>query len=565
MTDFSIEPGAIASSLDTVFSQLDRDRFVEALWARRTDAWSHDYIVKSAIAQRLGWLDAVEFATRELPRINTFTRRVSGGTFTDVVLFGMGGSSLAPQVFHRLFGRDNTALRFQMLDSTDPDAVRRALVRPATSLFIIASKSGTTIEPNAMAAAARRRVEAEGIKDWASRFVAITDENTELHRRAINDGFFDVFVNPSDIGGRYSALTLFGIVPGALIGVPLPSLLERARHMTEACRIPSARDNPGVALGALLGAAARAGRDKLTLLLPPQLQAAGLWIEQLIAESTGKRGTGIVPIAGETPDALPGADRVVVAVGVSGAGLDESVLRRVRGAGVPLMIIDMPQLDALGAEFFRWEVATATAGRLLEINPFDEPNVQQAKDATRGLLDAYTKKGQLPRSAPDVTVNGIEVTFSNAAKDHFATAAATPAALLDQIAVGDYFALLAYLPADDPAFDPHLRTFRDRVATTRRCATMFGYGPRYLHSTGQLHKGGANNGVFLVISADPGVDLPVPEAPYSFGVLEMAQALGDFQSLERANRRAAHVHLGDRSEARLSQLAEMFGVSAPIG
>jgi hypothetical protein len=416
-----------------------------------------------------------------------------------------------------------------------------------------------------MAAAARRRVEAEGIKDWASRFVAITDENTELHRRAINDGFFDVFVNPSDVGGRYSALTLFGIVPAALIGAPLPSLLERAGEMTRACRVPSARENPGVALGALLGAAARAGRNKLTLLLPPELQAAGLWIEQVIAESTGKLGAGIVPVAGETPDALPGPDRVVVAVRISGNGPDEGALARVRGAGVPLAIIDMPQLDALGAEFFRWEVATATAGRLLEINPFDEPNVQQAKDATRGLLDAYTKKGQLPRSAPDLTVNGIEVTFSSAARESFGAAGVTAAQFLDEIAAGDYFALLAYLPADDPTLDPQLRTFRNHVAVTRRCATMFGYGPRYLHSTGQLHKGGPNTGVFLVVTAQPGADLPVPEAPYSFGVLEMAQALGDFQSLDRANRRAAHIHLRDRNESQLTQMAEMFGISAAKG
>jgi len=559
VTDFSIEPGDVASSLDTVFSQLDQEHFVAALWARHADIWSSEYAVKRAISDRLGWLDAVEFAAHELPHVEAFVQRVRNSALTDVVLFGMGGSSLAPEVLHRVFGRTDVHPRFRMLDSTDPDAVRDALANAATSLFIIASKSGTTIEPNSMAAAARRRVEAEGVKDWASRFVAITDQDTELHRRAVNDGFFDVFINPSDIGGRYSALTLFGLVPAALIGVPLQPLLDRARRMTDACRVKDPRDNPGVALGALLGAAARNGRDKLTLLLPPQLQSFGLWIEQLVAESTGKQGKGIVPIAGETFEAGPASDRVAVAVTAGDARVDERVLERLRNARVPLMMIDMPRIDSLGAEFFRWEIATATAGRLLEINPFDEPNVQQAKDATRALLDAYTSRGQLPRHSPDLTANGIELTFSAAAGERRGSGGAE--ALLNQLGAGDYFALLAYLPPDDAALDPALRALRDGVAVERRCATMFGYGPRYLHSTGQLHKGGANNGVFLIVTAPPAGDIPVPDAPYSFGVLEMAQALGDFQSLDRASRRALHAHLPDRGSQSVTALAELLGIS----
>jgi len=559
VTDFSIEPADLAPALDIVFSQLDRERFVDALWARRADIWSSDYAIKTAIFNRLGWLEAVEFATKELSHVETFVQRVRSAAFTDVVLFGMGGSSLAPEVFHRLFGRDDDHPRFRTLDSTDPAAVRDALVNAPTSLFIIASKSGTTIEPNAMAAAARRRVEAAGVKDWASRFVAITDQDTELHRRAVNDGFFDVFINPSDIGGRYSALTLFGLVPAGLIGVPLQPLLDRARRMTDSCRVKNPRQNPGVALGALLGAAARNGRDKLTLLLPSRLGSFGLWIEQLIAESTGKHGKGIVPIAGETPRAAVGSDRVVVAVTVNGAPVDDDVLGRLREARVPLMMIDMPRIESLGAEFFRWEVATATAGRLLEINPFDEPNVQQAKDATRALLDAYTSRGHLPRSASDFTVEGIEVTFSAATRDKLGSRSAND--FLSQLRAGDYFAVLAYLRPDDAELDPPLRALRDDVAIKQRCATMFGYGPRYLHSTGQLHKGGANNGVFLIITAPTANDIPVPDAPYSFGVLETAQALGDFQSLDRANRRAAHVHLPDRDPRFVTRVAELLGIS----
>ena len=558
MTDFSIEPGDSASSLDTVFSHLDRENFVAGLWARRAEIWSSEHAVKKAISGRLGWLDAVEFAAKELPHVEAFVQRVRHSAFTDVVLFGMGGSSLAPEVFHRLFGRDGDRLRFRMLDSTDPAAVRDALTNAATSLFIIASKSGTTIEPNSMAAAARRRVEAAGIKNWASRFVAITDPDTELHRRAINDGFLDVFLNPPDVGGRYSALTLFGVVPAGLIGVPLQSLLERARHMVDACRTEP-RSNPGIALGALLGAAAQHGRDKLTLLLPPRFASFGLWIEQLIAESTGKLGTGIVPVTGETPEAALSSDRVAVAVTVGDIAADERVLGRLRGARVPLMIINVPDIESLGAEFFRWEVATATAGRLLEINPFDEPNVQQAKDATRALLDAYTSRGELPRRAPDITAAGIEVTFSTGTRERLASNSAGE--LLAQLGAGDYFALLAYLPPDDPELDPVLHALRNAVAVERQCATMFGYGPRYLHSTGQLHKGGANNGVFLIVTAAAAADIPIPDAPYSFGVLEMAQALGDFQSLDRANRRAAHAHLPGRNQESLRQLAELLGIS----
>jgi transaldolase/glucose-6-phosphate isomerase len=559
VTDFSIDPGDIGPALDTVFSQLDRDGFADKLWARRAEVWSSDYAVRQSIANRLGWLDAVEFATLQLPRVDRFVQRVRAQPFTDIVLFGMGGSSLAPEVFHRLFGRDDDRPRFSMLDSTDPAAVGDALSRAETSLFIIASKSGTTIEPNAMAAAAKRRVEAAGVKDWASRFVAITDDHTPLHRRALNEGFFDAFVNPADVGGRYSALTLFGVVPAALIGAPHSALLERAGQMRDACRLREARTNPGVALGAFIGAAAREGRDKLTLLLPPPLGPLALWIEQLIAESTGKHGKGIVPIAGETPEVSVGDDRVVVTLRLDGVAVDHRLVSRLQAARVPMMTIDMPALDALGAEFFRWEIATATAGRVLEINPFDEPNVQQAKDATRALLDSYATRGALPPRTPDGRFDGIEVTLSAAARS--ADASASLDGFLNQLRPRDYFALLAYLPPHDQQFGSWLTKIRNAVAADRHCATMLGYGPRYLHSTGQLHKGGANNGVFLIVTAPPDNDIPVPDAPYSFGVLEMAQALGDFQSLDRANRRAAHVHLADRRSESLALLAKLLRIS----
>ena len=571
MIDFAIEPGAASVALDTVFSQLDHLHFAEALWARRLDVWTTEWAVQQVIANRLGWLDAIEFITAQLARIEAFAKNVRGSGLTDVVLFGMGGSSLAPEVFHRVLGRADELPRFRMLDSTDPVAVRDALAKADTSLFVIASKSGTTIEPNSMAAAARRRVEAALLKGWASRFVAITDENTDLHRRALNERFLDVFVNPSDIGGRYSALTFFGMVPAALMGIPLAPVVERTRAMVKACHATDSKTNPGVALGALMGAAAKSGRDKLTLLVPARLESFGLWVEQLVAESTGKHGKGIVPIAGETTNAPAGDpstgsgssrvasrddDRMAVVVRIGGDGPDEQAVERMRAAGVPLMTINMPDVQALGAEFFRWEIATATAGRVLEINPFDEPNVQQAKDATHALLQAYTTRGVLPIKEADSTRDGIRFTLSRAAGKRLGANGVDRFFTL--FAPRDYFALLAYLPPDDPMFDPLLREFRNRVAAKARCATMFSYGPRYLHSTGQLHKGGPNNGVFLIVTAPAEGDIPIPGAPYSFGVLELAQALGDFQSLDDAGRRAVHAHLPDRHPNTLRKLADLI-------
>jgi transaldolase/glucose-6-phosphate isomerase len=556
MTDFAIEPGAASAALDTVFSQLDRLHFVAALWARRLDVWTTDWDVQQAIANRLGWLDAIEFITGHLERIEAFARSVRASGLTDVVLFGMGGSSLAPEVFHRALGRADELPRFRMLDSTDPVAVRDALANAGTSMFVIASKSGTTLEPNSMAAAARRRVETAGVKGWASRFVAITDENTDLHRRALNDGFLEVFVNPSDVGGRYSALTFFGMVPAALMGIPLAPVVERARMMLKACYATDARTNPAVALGALMGAAAKSGRDKLTLLVPDRLESFGLWGEQLVAESTGKQGKGIVPIAGETTKAPAGDDRMAVVVRIDGDGPDDEAVDRMRAAGVPLMTIDMPDMQALGAEFFRWEIATATAGRILEINPFDEPNVQQAKEATHVLLQAYTTRGELSVKEPDSTRDGIRFTLSRAARERLGANGVDR--FLSVLAPRDYFALLAYVPPDDPVFGPVLRELRNRVAVDTRCATMFSYGPRYLHSTGQLHKGGPNTGVFVIVTAPAEADLPIPGAPYSFGVLEMAQALGDFHSLDAAGRRVMHAHLPDRHVNTVKKLADLI-------
>ena len=386
-----------------------------------------------------------------------------------------------------------------------------------------------------------------GVPRWADHFVAITDEGTELDRRARAEQFRDVFINPSDIGGRYSALSFFGMVPAALMGQDVAEIVGWSLAMLAAAEpgATTALANPAVGLGLVMGAGVREGRDKLTLIAPATLDAFGLWIEQLIAESTGKNGTGIVPIAGEplADPAVYGIDRLFVRMRVHGApGEDtrEAGTRALRSAQMPVADIDVPEPAALGAEFVRWEIATAVAGALIGIDPFDQPNVQQAKDATNRLLVHYKTTGTLPIPTPDGTLDGVALTLTSAARA--ALPAAGSDALLSLIHQGDYFALLAYVGPDRELAE-ELQSLRRAVRDRARVATMFGYGPRYLHSTGQLHKGGPNSGVFLLISATPRADLAIPGEPFSFGTLELAQAVGDFASLEAAGRRALHAHL----------------------
>ena len=545
---FRVSPGPLAGAFERTCERLDDIRFADALWNRRLDVWTSDPPTQERIRQRLGWLNAMDAVTPDLTRLRVLSESVRAEAPSSVVLLGMGGSSLAPEVCRRVLGIQTGYPPFRMLDSVDPHAVNDALADATTSLFILASKSGSTIEPNVMAAEARRRLVDAGQTRWGSRFLAITDANTALHQRAKTDGFRDVFVNPADIGGRYSALSLFGIVPAALMGADVEQIFTRARQMESACRTPDAAANPGLALGAFMAAAAKSGRDKLTLVLPTRLASFGLWVEQLVAESTGKHGKGVVPIAGESAGAPPGDDRAIVAVSLRGES--PPALDAVRTSGAPLFALNVDDVSDIGAEFLRWEVATATAGVLLEINPFDEPNVQQAKDATRALLDAYRSTGRLPAREPHGEIDGARLTLSDAAEKQLRRADQ----FLRLLGAGDYFGLLAYLPPDRDPFDGALQDIRTSVGKASGCATMFGYGPRYLHSTGQLHKGGANNGVFVIVSAPVEEDLPVPDEPFSFGILEMAQALGDFESLDEANRRALHVHLPRRDVSLLGKV-----------
>jgi transaldolase / glucose-6-phosphate isomerase len=558
---FHCSPGPLADALNAFRDQAEQAS--AGLWRHDASTWSAEADVQQKIANRLGWLDSPALMADSLARLHAFATRVARDGFTDVVLLGMGGSSLAPEVLRAVLGGAPGWPRLHMLDSTDPAAVQKAATAPERTLYLISSKSGTTIEPNVLAAHFRRTLEDARVARPASHFVAITDPGTELDRRARAEGFRDVFTNPADIGGRYSALSFFGLVPAALMGLDTTALVGWGIAMLSASEpgLGAAATNPSVALGLAIGAAARAGRDKLTLILPEALEPFGLWVEQLIAESTGKHGAGIIPIAGETlaPADAYGTDRLFVRLRIHGSFAEEmrdTDVGDLKAANLPVIEIDMPEPSALGAEFVRWEIATSIAGALLGINPFDEPNVQQAKDATRVLLNQYKDKGRLPIAATDQTLpGGASLTVSAAARKDLDSHA--PEAFLTLLRQGDYFALLAYV-GPDRELHAEFQAFRQAVRDRTHAATMFGYGPRYLHSTGQLHKGGPNTGVFLVLTATPRQDVAIPGEPFSFGTLELAQALGDFASLDLASRRALHVHLPAPDRARVRELAHLL-------
>jgi glucose-6-phosphate isomerase len=545
--------GSLGDAVNRAIARIGHERILDAIYHQTPSVWSQDPAIQQTIANRLGWLVSPHGMLAHLPRVSAFAATVRERGTTDVVLLGMGGSSLAPEVLRAVVGVKPGWPRFHMLDSTDPDAVLavdRAIALP-TTLFVLASKSGGTVEPNSMAAHFRHRLEAAGVANWGSRFAAITDEGTALHQRARQEGFSEIFVNPSDIGGRYSAVSLFGLVPAALMGHDIETFVDWARAMLWVCGPGRAlTTNPAVLLGAAMAVGAQAGRDKTTLVLPPVLETFGLWVEQLVAESTGKSGQGVVPVAGEPlsgPDTY-GTDRLFVSLHLESGRATQPVeaLRALSASGAPWVDMQLPEPEALGAEFVRWELATAVAGALLGVNPFDEPNVAQAKEATGRLLDLRDETGGLPRPEGGVQVGGATVWLSSAARTQLAGGPAER--FLDLAVAGDYVAMLGYL-GPDPALVAPIARLREAVRSARRCATTFGYGPRYLHSTGQLHKGGANTGVFIIFFGNTDGDIAVPGQPFTFRTLEHAQALGDFASLDATGRRAMAVELARQTPA----------------
>ena len=537
------------------------DGVAERLWRRDVSLWEASGADPQQIAGALGWLDLADAMRARVDELEGHARSAREDGYEQAAVLGMGGSSLAPELFARVFGSGAAdgadrppGLALRILDSTHPEAVRafRDWAAQRRTLFLVSSKSGTTLEPlifhSAMSTIAPARD-----------FIAITDPGTPLEKLALREGFRAVIPGRPDVGGRYSALTSFGLLPAALIGVDLGGLLDRAAGMAQRCREPGP-DNPGLELGATIGEAALAGRDKLTVLTSRTLVSFGDWVEQLIAESTGKLGRGIVPVVGETLGGVDryGPDRNFVVLTLAGEA-DRAVTdlaRRAEADGHPVTRLELRDPLDLGAEFARWEVATAAAGIILGINPFDQPNVQESKDATTKLLDAYRRDGVLPAPAPLVADDQM-IAYADPEQLRAAPNDVRGAlrALLAVTRPGDYFAVLAYLP-DQPAVRSTLERVRTLVRDELRVATTLGFGPRFLHSTGQLHKGGPPSGVFLQITGDPWPDLAIPDRTETFGVCVAAQALGDRESLQRRGRRVLRIHLA-RPDAGLAALGSV--------
>ena len=549
--------GDLQARVDEGLREVGTKQIATKIWEKDPSVWKTDDEAKKKIKNRLGWLGVVSLMQDRADEIKSFAQRVRDDGFTSVVLLGMGGSSLAPEVINRVFGQKEGYPRFFMLDSTEPgtvEAIERRLDL-ATALFIVATKSGGTTETMSFYHYFRDKVDPiKGPKAGES-FVAITDPGSSLEQLAKDEGFRHTFLNMSDIGGRYSALSYFGVVPAALMGVDIDDLLDRAETMSEACApCVNPEDNPGEWLGTIMGTLWKEGRDKVTIVTTPELDSFGLWAEQLIAESTGKEGKGLVPITGEPlgrPSAY-GRDRLFVYIRVDGARNEEQehALDKLEAAGQPVVRLRMKTIRDLGAEFFRWEMATAVAGHFLGIDPFDEPNVQESKDNTTRLLRLYAEKGRLPEGSPVIEFNSIALYGNDetlARNGSEGTLQSALTAFLRGVQRGDYVAFLAYIPSIGE-HEELIQDARLAVRDTLKVATTFGYGPRFLHSTGQLHKGGPNKGVFIQITADPRRDLPIPGQDYTFGTLIRAQSMGDLESLQKHGRRAIRLHIrGDHA------------------
>ena len=493
-----------------------------------------------------------------LAALQDTVRSIVDAGFRHLVLLGMGGSSLCPDVLRETFGHVGGHPELLVLDSTDPAQVAGVAeaVDMKRTLFIVSSKSGSTLEPNILLAYFYQQVvEAIGDGEAASHFIAITDPGSDLERQANEAGFRHIFHGRPQIGGRFSALSAFGIVPAAIMGLDVGRFLEEARQMVEACGAGSAAaQNPGVLLGTILGVAAKQGCDKMTLFASPGIASLGGWLEQLVAESTGKSGTGIIPVDGEaisSPERY-GEDRVFVYLRLDTTPDDaqDAAVAELEAAGQPVVRIPLADPYRLGAEFFRWEIATAVAGAFLGINPFDQPDVEASKIETRKLTAAYEESGSLPAEQPVLVEGDLSLYTNDRNAGELFGLAGSGASLAEMInahlaraGAGDYVALLAYLDRN-AAHDNVLQALRHQVRDARGVATCVGFGPRFLHSTGQAYKGGPNSGVFLQITCDHARDLQVPGHAYTFGVVEAAQARGDFEVLAERERRVLRVHLG---------------------
>ncbi|HEU4432729.1 MAG TPA: hypothetical protein VFR51_04990 [Pyrinomonadaceae bacterium] len=536
--------GPLADRLSTAVREAEQSSVAKRIWRKDASLWKSDETSHKQIRNSLGWLTVPDEMIGVAGELIEFAEMIRGRGFRHVMVCGMGGSSLCPEVLARTFGQQQGLFpELLVLDSTDPDVIGRLRdqIDIDHTLFVIASKSGTTTEPTVFykfwyEEVSKRRA------NPGENFIAITDPGSPLVDTAAELGFQRTFLNQSDIGGRYSALSYFGIVPAALMGIDISRFLERAKEAEQSCSaLMPAESNIALKLGTILGECANAGRDKLTLVIDPQIETLGLWIEQLIAESTGKEGKGILPVVGEPlgDPSVYSDDRVFVAISIGVIPQDTSAsLGALAAAGHPIVNRQLNDIYDLGAEFFIWEFATACAGWRLGINPFDQPNVQEAKDATRELLSEFSNSGKLPDDQKLADDEAIRAT-------------------LESIKPGDYIAFLNYIE-ELPEIDRTFQDIRTAVRDRTKCATTIGYGPRFLHSTGQLHKGGPNSGVFFQFEAKDKSDLDVPGEPYTFSILKQAQSLGDFRALVSRGRRVIRVDLDDDVSASLERLEQVI-------
>jgi transaldolase / glucose-6-phosphate isomerase len=555
-------PDGLARAVDAALDHLAQSGFLRKLWAHDTAPWSTDPAHVEIIKHALGWVEIAQQTHAQTGELRDFAHACAK-RFDHVVVLGMGGSSLAPDVLRATFGKQENYPALHVLDSTDPQQIKALdeSLDIASSLFIVASKSGTTTEPDAFFRYFYQRVaQTVGAANAAEQFVAITDPGTKLEQEAKEYKFLRTFVNDPNIGGRYSALSYFGMVPAALAGYDVAAILDRAINAMHAnAATVSAYDAPGVRFGAAIGALAKGGRDKLTIVTHPSVAAFGAWAEQLIAESTGKSGTGIVPIEGEALGGphVYGEDRVFVYVGAGLPG-DETTAQRLEeleSAGHPVIRLAMTDTLEIGEQFYTWEIATAAAGAVLGIDAFDQPNVQESKDNTKRLLAEFAAEAKFSEPEPrvrtgDVLVFPLSGSRSAALGDDLQSAVA---AVAEQIKAGDYVAFNAYVPMNEDDESALLR-IRTTVRDALHVATTVGFGPRFLHSTGQLHKGGPNSGVFFQITYDAPFDLPIPGMA-GFRTLQRSQALGDFESLDKRDRRGIRVHFPGDPKAGLAALA----------
>jgi transaldolase / glucose-6-phosphate isomerase len=555
-------PESLAATVKSTIAEWQSGGKTKRLWDRDASLWTG-----TDESNWLGWLDVVEEESTQQEQLQKFAKEVQTRGFEHILLLGMGGSSLCPEVLRMTFGHIPHFPVLHVLDSTDPAQVKafEHQIDIAKTLFIVSSKSGSTLEPNIFKQYFFERTKQTlGGHEAGGHFIAITDPGSKMQQVAEGDKFLHVFFGRPSIGGRYSALSNFGMIPAAGIGLDTKKFLSRAVEMVRACG-PSAavQENPGATLGIILGAAANAGRDKVTIITSPGISDLGAWLEQLLAESTGKIGKGIIPVDRERlgPPDVYGNDRVFVYLRLENDahGDEEAKVDALENTGQPVVRITMPDIYDLGAEFFRWEIATAVAGAIIGINAFNQPDVEASKLATRSLTSEYEKTGALPSEKSFFEDSGIKL-FSDEKNAAELAKLATDKSLagylkahLSRIKAGDYFAVLGYIQMN-AEHEQALQEMRHAVRDSKHVATCLGFGPRFLHSTGQAYKGGPNTGVFLQITCDDSVQLPVPGQKYTFGIVKAAQARGDFQVLAERGRRALRVHLAGDLKAGLARL-----------